>query len=240
AIASSTNDTRVVIKLFKKTIFPRFGVPRVATPYHPHTSGQVEVSNRKIKAVLEKTVSTSRKDWAAKLDDALWAYRTAYKTPIGTTPFKLVYGNSCHLPVELEHKAYWAVKALNMDYQAAGGKRILELHELEELRLDAYENAKIYKERTKNWHDRRIIRREFNEGDLILLFNSNLKLFPGKLRSRWSGPFRVKRVTPSGAVKVWSESTGSFVVNGQRLMHYTTGEDIEKGATINLKEPGGN
>ncbi|MCI32840.1 hypothetical protein A2U01_0054054 [Trifolium medium] len=127
-----------------------------------------------------------------------------------------------------------------MDYLAAGGKRILELNELEELRLDAYENVKIYKERTKKWHDRRIIRREFNEGDLVILFNSRLKLFPGKLRSRCSGAFHVKRATPSGAVKVWSESTGSFVVNEQRLKHYTIGEDIEKGATITLKEPGGN
>lgn len=264
AIASPTNDTRVVIKMFKKIIFPRFGVPRlvisdggshfisrqfenllqkygvkhrVATPYHPQTSGQVEVSNREIKSILEKTVSTSRKDWAAKLDDALWAYRTAFKTPIGTTPFKLVYGKSCHLPVELEHKAYWAIKALNMDYKSAGGKRVLELNELEELRLDAYENAKIYKERTKKWHDRRIIRREFKEGELVLLFNSRLKLFPGKLRSRWSGPFQVKKVIPSGAVEVWSESTGPFTVNGQRLKHYTSGEDVEKGVRYALTKP---
>jgi len=104
-----------------------------------------------------------------------------------------------------------------MDYKVAGGKRVLELNELEELRLDAYENAKIYKERTKKWHDRRIIKREFREGELVLLFNSRLKLFPRKLRSRWSGPFQVKKVTLSGAVEVWSESTGPFTVNGQRF-----------------------
>jgi hypothetical protein len=79
------------------------------------TSGQVEVSNREIKTILENTISTSRKDWAAKLNDALWAYMTSYKTPIRTTPFKIVYGNSSHLPKELEHKAYWAIKAMNMD-----------------------------------------------------------------------------------------------------------------------------
>ena len=109
----------------------------------------MEISNREIKQILEKIVAISRKDWSPKLHEALWAYKTTYKTPIGTTPFKLVYGKSCHLPVELEHKAYWAIKTLNLSYKAAGEKRILDIHELEELRLDAYENAKIYKEQTK-------------------------------------------------------------------------------------------
>ena len=133
----------------------------MATPYHPQTSGQVEVSNREIKSILQKVVNTSRKDWSLKLDESLWAYRTAFKTPIGTTPFKLVYEKTCHLPVELEHKAYWAIKALNFDMRAAGEKRILNLHELEELRLNAYENAKLYKEKTKRWHDKHIVKRNF-------------------------------------------------------------------------------
>ncbi|XP_039687886.1 uncharacterized protein [Medicago truncatula] len=261
AIASPTNDTQIVIKLFKKVIFPRFGVPRVvisdggshfisrhfekllqklgvrhkiATPYHPQTSGQVEVSNRQIKAILEKTVSTSRKDWSSKLDDALWAYRTAYKTPIGMTPFKIVYGKSCHLPVELEHKAYWAIRNLNLDPNLAGEKRKLQLSELEELRIDAYENARIYKERTKNWHDKKIVKKHFKSGDLVLLFNSRLKLFPGKLRSRWSGPFQVRTVYPYGAIEIFSEETGSFTVNGQRLKIYNTGEVNEVVADFTL------
>jgi len=95
---------------------------KVASSYHPQTNSQAEVSNREIKRILEKTVSSSRKDWSLKLDEALWAYRTAFKAPTGFTPFQLVYRKSCHLPVELEHRAFWALKFLNFDQEQAGEK----------------------------------------------------------------------------------------------------------------------
>ncbi|GJV63919.1 reverse transcriptase domain-containing protein [Tanacetum coccineum] len=149
AKALPTNDARVVCK-FLKSLFARFGAPRaiisdrgthfcndqfakvmfkygvthrLSTVYHPQTSGQVEVSNRGLKRILERTVGENRASWSDKLDDALWAFRTAYKTPIGCTPYKLVYGKACHLPIELEHKAYWALKHTNFDIKTAGDHR---------------------------------------------------------------------------------------------------------------------
>ena len=138
--------------------------------------------------------------------------------------------------MEIEHKAYWAIKTLNLSYTVAGEKRILDIIELEELRLDAYENARVYKERTKKWHDKRISRKEFNEGDVVLLFNSRLKLFPGKLRSRWSGPFEVTKVFPSGAIEIKGKSMNPFLVNGQRLKHYYSVENKDYTASLTLLE----
>ncbi|GJR70798.1 DNA-directed DNA polymerase [Tanacetum coccineum] len=114
--------------------------------------------------------------------------RTAYKTPIGCTPYKLVYGKSCHLPIELEHRAYWALKHANFDLKTAGDHWKLQLNELNELCDQAYKNSLIYKERTKKLHDSKIKNRIFNVGDQVLLFNSRLKIFSGKLKTRWIDP----------------------------------------------------
>nr|GFB11927.1 reverse transcriptase domain-containing protein [Tanacetum cinerariifolium] len=145
--------------------------------YHPQTSGQVEVTNRGLKCILERTVGENRALWSDKLEDALWAFRTTYKILIGCTPYHLVYGKACHLPLELEHKAYWALKDTNFDLRTAGDHRKLQLNELNELRDQAYENSLIYKERTKKLHDDKIKNRIFNVGDQVLIFNLRLKIF---------------------------------------------------------------
>ncbi|GJX26710.1 reverse transcriptase domain-containing protein, partial [Tanacetum coccineum] len=122
----------------------------------PQNKIQTEMTNRAIKRILERSVGYNLKNWSEKLDDALWAFRTAYKTPTGYTPFILVYGKACHLPMEIEHKAYWALKQCNMDLTVATKNCFLELNELMELRDGTYENTRIYKERTKRWHDSRL------------------------------------------------------------------------------------
>ncbi|GJY87605.1 reverse transcriptase domain-containing protein [Tanacetum coccineum] len=170
-----TNNVRVVCK-FLKYLFARFGAPRaiisdrgthfcndqfakvmlkyrvthrLSTAYHPQTSGQVEVSNYGLKQILERTVGENRTSWSNKLDDVLWAFCTAYKTPIRCTLYKLVYGKACHLPIELEHKAYWALKHANFDLSTVGDHRKVQLNELNELRDHAYENSLIIKRKQR-------------------------------------------------------------------------------------------
>ncbi|GJX28612.1 reverse transcriptase domain-containing protein [Tanacetum coccineum] len=188
---------------------------RLSTAYHPQTSGQVDVLNRGLKHILERTVAESRASWSDRLDDALWVFRTAYKTLIGYTPYKLVYGKSCHLPIELEHREYWALKHANFDLKTAGDHRKLQLNELNELRDQAYENSLIYKERTKKLHDSKIKNRIFNVGDQVLLFNSHLKIFSGKLKTE---------VFPYGTTKLSHSDGSNFKVNCHRLKHYFEGD----------------
>ncbi|GJT23366.1 reverse transcriptase domain-containing protein [Tanacetum coccineum] len=256
AQALPTNDARVVITFLKK-LFCHFRIPkalvsdrgthfcnkimentmkrygvnhRFSTSYHPQTSGQVENTNRALKRILEKTVKDNPAIWSRKLDDALWAFRTAYKTPTGTTPYKLIYGKNCHLPFKIEHQAYWALKNCNPDLIAAGEKRMFHLHELDEYRHQAYENSRLYKARTKVWHNRKLrMRKEFKHGNKVLLFHSKYKFkqlkLRSKLRSRWLGSYVVKYQYPFGYFEIYGKDGKTFIVNDHRLKLYHEKED---------------
>ncbi|GKC60295.1 reverse transcriptase domain-containing protein [Tanacetum coccineum] len=225
AQALPTNDARVVIK-FLRRLFARFGVPKaftsdwgtnfcnsqlekalqkygvthkLSTAYHPQTNEQTKVTNRAIKRILERLVGYNLKNWSKKLNDELWAFRTAYKTPTGCTPFRLVYGK-------------------------ASKNRFMELNELMELRDGAYENTRIYKKRTKRWHHSRLHgEKNFKVGDKVLLFNSRFKMHPGKLKSRWYGPNVLKTVYSYGTIEIIDRNGIRFKVNGQRLKKYHDG-----------------
>ena len=161
AIPTITCDAKVVLHFIRSNIFSWYGTSRavigdegshfynklfasllanygvkhrVKLAYHPQSNGQAEVSNREIKKILENTINVTRKDWANKIDDSLWAYRTAFKTPLGMSLYRIVYGKACHLPIDMEHKAYWATRMLNMNFKMAGKKRMIQLNELDELR----------------------------------------------------------------------------------------------------------
>nr|GEX33494.1 reverse transcriptase domain-containing protein [Tanacetum cinerariifolium] len=140
----------------------------------------------------------------------------------GCTPYKLVYRKSCHLLIELEHRAY--LKHVNFDLKTARDHRKLQLNELSELRDQAYENSMIYKERTKKLHDSKIKNRIFNVGDQVLLFNSRLKIFSGKLKTRWSGPFTITRVFSYDTIELSQPNGPNFKVNGHRVKHYFGGD----------------
>ncbi|XP_009758577.2 uncharacterized protein [Nicotiana sylvestris] len=144
------------------------------------------------------------------------------------SPYKLVFGKACHLPVELEHRAWWVLRQLNLDIEAAGTSRVAELHELDEFHYHAFESTRLYKERMKMIHDKNIIEQSFKPEDTVLLYNSRLRLFSGKIKSRWSGPFRMVEIHSTGVVEIAAENDSrTFRVNEHKLKHYVVMDEAK-------------
>nr|GEZ15289.1 reverse transcriptase domain-containing protein [Tanacetum cinerariifolium] len=214
AKALPTNDARVVVK-FLKSLFSRFGTPKAII-----SDRGTHFYNDQFAKVMSKYGVTHRLSTA-------YHPQTSGQVEVtnrGCTPYRLVYGKSCHLPIELEHKAFWALKHANFNLKITGVHCKLQLNELHELRDQAYENSLIYKERTKKLHDSKIKNRIFNVDDQVLLFNSRLKIFSGKLKSRWFGLFTITEVYPYGTAKLSHADGSNFKVNCHRLKHYYGGD----------------
>ncbi|XP_062006003.1 uncharacterized protein LOC133723204 [Rosa rugosa] len=216
--ATHTNDSKVVSDFLKSNIFSRFRTPKAIISNGSH------FCNRTFEALLRKYNITHK-------------VGTPYH-PQTSGQAELAYGKPCHLPMELEHRAWWAIKQFNMNIDVAGVHRKLQLNELEEINNDSYKSSRVYKEKTKAFHDHMISRKDFSVGHKVLLFNSCLKLFPGKLRFRWYEPFLVTTVYSHGAVEVQNLKTNNkFKVNGHRLKPYYEmflEHNVEK---VSLSEP---
>jgi len=240
---------QTVVNFLFEEIFVRFGVPREivtdqgaqftsklvqeiaekykikhrkSTPYHPQANGQVESTNKTLEGIITKTVQMHRKDWSAKLTEALWAYRITWKNSTGFSPYQLVYGKQVLLPIEFQIHTFKLAADLGMDLSEAQKERLLQLNQLDEIRQAAIEHNTLIQQQRAQWHDKFIKKKQFHVGDWALLFDSKFKDFKAKFTTHWLGPYEIVDVYDNGSVKLKTidDEAHQFVVNGHRLKLY--------------------
>jgi hypothetical protein len=243
------NATEEVVIKFLFKLFVRYGLPReiitdggsqftghritatldnyhikhrVTSPYHPQANGQVESTNKVLEAILTKTVSTNRQNWATELPNALWAYRTTWRNTTGYSPYHLVYGKEPIFPIEFEIKTLRMAQEIGLNLTEAHKRRLQQLNELDEARLSVVEHTTVIQRQRETWHDKHIKKKSFKKGDWALLYDSRFQDFPGKLQTRWLGPYEINEVHDNGTVTLSTiDGSGSpFLVNGHRLRLY--------------------
>eukprot|EP00253_Pinus_taeda_P028534 PITA_28534 len=189
---------------------------KITTPYHPQANGQVESSNKIIEAILTKTIASHRCDWAARLLEALWAYRTTWRSTTDYSPYQLVFGKQPIFPIEFEIQTLRTTQEVSLDLTKAQINRLQQINELEEIRLSALQNTALIQQQRSKWHDALIKNKFFHEGDWALLYDSRFQDFPGKLQTRWLGPYEIQKVLDNGTLSLITiDGSGyAFKANG--------------------------
>ena len=195
---------------------------KITTRYHPQANGQVENSNKIIESILTKTIASHRRDWAARLPEALWAYRTTWRSMTGYSPYQLVFGKQPIFPIEFEIQTLRTAQEVGLDLNEAQINRLRQINELDEIRLSALQNTALIQQQRAKWHDALIKNKVFHEGDWALLYDSRFQDFPGKLQTRWLGPYEIQKVHDNGTLTLITiDGSGhTFKVNGHRVRLY--------------------
>eukprot|EP00253_Pinus_taeda_P029756 PITA_29756 len=190
--------------------------------FHLFANGQVESSNKVIESILTKTIALHRHDWAARLPEALWAYRTTWRSTTGYSPYQLVFGKQPIFPIEFKIQTLRIAQEVGLDLSEAQINRLHQINELDKIRLSALQNTTLIQQQRARWHDSLIKNKVFHEGDWALLYDSRFQHFPGKLQTRWLGPYEIQKVHDNGTLTLITiEGSGySFKVNGHRVRLY--------------------
>eukprot|EP00253_Pinus_taeda_P009871 PITA_09871 len=173
---------------------------KITTAYHPQANGQVESSNKIIETILTKIVASHRRDWAARLPEALWAYRTTWRSTTGHSPYQLMFRKQPIFPIEFEIQTLRTAQEVGLDLTEAQTNRLQQINELDEIRLSALQHTALIQQQRAKWHDALIKNRVFHEEDLALLYDSRFQDFPEKLQTRWLGPYEIQKVHDNGTL----------------------------------------
>eukprot|EP00253_Pinus_taeda_P007728 PITA_07728 len=195
---------------------------KITTPYHPQTNAKVESSNKVIESILTKTIASHRRDWAARLPEALWAYRTTWRSTTGYSPYQLVFGKQPIFPIEFEIQTIRTAQEVSLDLSEAQINQLQQINELDAIRLSALQNTALIQQQRAKRHDALIKNKVFHKGDWALLYDSRFQHFPGKLQTRWLGPYEIQKVHDNGTLTLITiDGSGyAFKVNGHRVRLY--------------------
>eukprot|EP00253_Pinus_taeda_P022690 PITA_22690 len=195
---------------------------KITTPYHPQANGQVESTNKVIEAILTETVASHRRDWASRLSEALWAYRTTWRNTTNHSPYQLVFGKEPIFPIEFEIRTLRTSQEVGLNLNEAQTSRLQKINKLDEIRISALQRTTLIQQQREKWHDVLFKKKIFHEGDWTLLYDSRFQGFPGKLQTRWLGPYEIQKVHDNDTITLTTINGFGhlFKANGHRVRLY--------------------